>query len=73
LGAAIDAAVGLGLHSTFDTAVKEMTRLGEVFEPNREVSEVYDALYSRVYKRMYRQLRPLYEEIREITGYPARP
>jgi sugar (pentulose or hexulose) kinase len=72
LGAAIDAAVGLGLHSTFDTAVKEMTRLGEVFEPNREVSEVYDALYSRVYKRMYRQLRPLYEEIREITGYPAR-
>lgn len=73
LGAAIDAAVGLGLHSTFDTAVKEMTRLGEIFEPNREVSEVYDALYSRVYKRMYRQLRPLYEEIREITGYPARP
>ena len=33
LGAAIDAAVGLGLHPDFDTAVSEMTHLGETFEP----------------------------------------
>ncbi|MGD2040114.1 MAG: FGGY-family carbohydrate kinase [Anaerolineae bacterium] len=73
LGAAIDAAVGLGLHTTFDTAVEEMTRLGEVFEPDPEAHAIYNALYSRVYKRMYAQLQPLYEEIREITGYPAWP
>ncbi|WP_259767118.1 hypothetical protein, partial [Pseudomonas protegens] len=24
-----------------------------------------------VYLRMYRQLKPLYQSIREITGYPA--
>jgi sugar (pentulose or hexulose) kinase len=31
LGAAIIAAVGLGLHPDFDTAVREMTRVGQTF------------------------------------------
>jgi sugar (pentulose or hexulose) kinase len=72
LGAAIDAAVGLGLHTDFGSAVREMTRVGDVFEPNPRTREIYDALYHRVYKRMYSRLRSLYREIREITGYPAR-
>jgi sugar (pentulose or hexulose) kinase len=71
LGAAIDAAVGLKLHLDFETAVREMTRVGDVFEPNPRTHEIYDALYRRVYKRMYSKLRPLYQEIRDITGYPA--
>jgi hypothetical protein len=32
--------------------------------------QTYDALYRRVYQKMYRRLQPLYEEIRQITGYP---
>lgn len=71
LGAAMDAAVGLGLHPDFETAVAEMVRLGDTFEPNAEHHEIYDALYRRVYKQMYKRLRPLYEEIRDITGYPG--
>ena len=71
LGAAMDAAVGLGLHAGFDTAVREMTRLGRVFEPDPETRNLYEGLYHRVYKQMYRRLRPLYEEIRKVTGYPA--
>lgn len=71
LGAAIDAAVGLGLHPDFRMAVAEMTRLGDLFEPNLENHQVYDALYERVYKEMYSHLKPLYEAIREITGYPS--
>jgi sugar (pentulose or hexulose) kinase len=70
LGAAIDAAVGLKLHAGFDAAVKEMTRIGRVFEPVAENRAIYDGLYRRVYKRMYRQLKPMYREIAEITGYP---
>lgn len=70
LGAAIDAAVGLGLHSDFESAVKTMTRVGEVFEPNRENQGLYEQLYNDVYQKMYKQLKPLYERIREITGYP---
>ncbi len=72
LGAAIDAAVGLGLHPDFETAVKEMTHQGETFEPNKEFHEYYDALYNRVYKKMYKQLKPLYKEIQDITGYPPK-
>ncbi len=70
LGAAIDAAVGLGLHADFNTAVQEMTRIGQVFEPDPASHEIYDALYQKVYMRMYKQLKPLYEDIRKITGYP---
>jgi sugar (pentulose or hexulose) kinase len=73
LGAAIDAAVGLGIHPDFPTAVKAMTRVGEVFEPDRTNQEVYERLYREVYLQMYRRLKPLYERIRSITGYPRSP
>ncbi len=72
LGAAIDAAVGLGLYPDFDTAIQEMTHAGRVFEPDAKAHEVYDALYHRVYKQIYSRLQVLYEEIQKITGYPER-
>lgn len=72
LGAAIDAAVGLRLHPDFETAVSEMSRVGDQFEPDPHRSQVYQELYQRVYLKMYRKLKPLYEEIREITGYPPK-
>jgi sugar (pentulose or hexulose) kinase len=70
LGAAIDAAVGLGLYPDFQSAVKAMTHVGEVYEPNQKNIKLYDALYRDVYKKLYKKLKPLYERIREITGYP---
>ena len=70
LGAAIDAAVGLGLHSDFKSAVKAMTHIGEVFEPDQKNQDLYEQLYNDVYQKMYKHLKPLYERIREITGYP---
>jgi sugar (pentulose or hexulose) kinase len=66
LGAAIDVAVGLQLHPDFSMAVNQMTRLGETFEPNRSRHQMYSELYEKVYKKMYDQLKPLYNEIREI-------
>ena len=67
LGAAIDASVGLGLHPDFPTAVKEMTHLGEVFQPVPQHQQVYEELYQKIYLRMYKQLQPLYEAIYAIT------
>jgi sugar (pentulose or hexulose) kinase len=67
LGAAIDAAVGLGLHPDFETAVKEMTHLGDAFEPDPKNQAIYDHLYNKVYLRMYDRLKPLYEEIYSLT------
>ena len=72
LGAAIDLAVGLKLHPDFDSAVKDMTRIGETYQPNTQNHQLYDELYNRVYKKMYKNLQPLYKEISEITGYPPR-
>lgn len=72
LGAAIDATVGLKIHPDFDTAIKAMTRVSRVFTPNPHNQAIYDGLYNRVYKRLYNRLKPLYEEIREITGYPGK-
>ncbi|SEK91377.1 Sugar (pentulose or hexulose) kinase [Atopomonas hussainii] len=70
LGAAIDCAVGLGLHADYPSAIKAMTRVGDVFQPNPQASKTYDRLYKEVYLRMYKQLKPLYMSIRDITGYP---
>lgn len=70
LGAAIDCAVGLGLYPDFNSAVKAMTAVGQVFEPEPENVALYEALFQRVYKKMYKYLKPLYEAIKDITGYP---
>ncbi len=72
LGAAIDCAVGLGLHANFPTAVREMTRVERTFEPDATNAALYDELYEQVYQKMYPRLAPLYERIRAITGYPSR-
>jgi sugar (pentulose or hexulose) kinase len=67
LGAAIDTAVGLDLHSDFTTAIQEMTRVGRVFEPDAPTHAIYDDLFHRVYKRIYPRLQPLYESLRGIS------
>jgi len=70
LGAAIDCAVGLGFHPDFPAAVRGMTHPGDRFEPDRATYQIYDDIYRSVYCKMYSRLRPMYEEIRRITGYP---
>jgi sugar (pentulose or hexulose) kinase len=61
LGAAIDAAVGVGLHADFAQAVSAMTRVKDTFQPDPETHRLYEELYRNVYNRMYPQLKPLYE------------
>ena len=70
LGAAIDVALGLGIYPDVQSAVDAMTEEGDVFEPNLQNQYLYEQLYTEVYKKMYGRLQPLYEKIRQITGYP---
>lgn len=72
LGAAIDAAVGLGLHPNFETAISAMTRISDTYEPNEQNRKLYDQLFNDVYCQMYHRLKPLYERIQNITGYPPK-
>jgi len=71
LGAAINTAVGLGLHVDHPSAVRAMCREGQRFAPNPDAVRTYEALYGGVYREMYPRLKPLYERIRRITRYPA--
>ncbi len=66
LGAAIDAAVGLNIYADTATAVAAMTRIGRMFEPNPEASEIYNQLYRQIYRPLYPALKPLYEKLRHI-------
>lgn len=67
LGAAMDAAVGAGLHPSFEQAIAQMSHLGRTFEPDRNSHHIYDELYRKVYRQIYGRLRPLYAQIRSIT------
>jgi sugar (pentulose or hexulose) kinase len=70
LGAAIDVAIGLGIHPNAEAAVAEMVRVADRFEPNPAANRIYEDLFRSVYLPMYDRLKPLYREIRRITGYP---
>jgi sugar (pentulose or hexulose) kinase len=70
LGAAVNAAVGLGCHADYESAVAAMVQSGRCFEPDRAAHQRYTALYREVYLKLYRRLKPLYRRIRDITGYP---
>lgn len=72
LGAAVAAAVGLGVYPDFTSAVEGMVRYGDTFHPDPANAELYAELYTRVYLKVYPQVRTLHEEIRELIGYPEK-
>lgn len=72
LGAAINCAVGLGIYPDYETASAAMTHIGDEFLPIAANVKLYKRLYNEVYLKMYDRLKPLYQSIQEITGYPER-
>lgn len=70
LGAAMLTAKGLGWYKTLEEAVDHMVHVETIFEPDPGSAQIYRALYSKVYSKLYAALKPLYSEIRNITGYP---
>lgn len=69
LGAAVCAAVGVGMHQDYRAAVRAMTHVGEVFEPEPASVATYDRLYRRVYTQMYPRMRPLYRQLARVAAY----
>jgi sugar (pentulose or hexulose) kinase len=67
LGAAISSAVGVGIYPDFTSAVVNMTHQGDCFEPITTHQVTYNKLYHQVYKKMYRQLKPSYEALHQIS------
>jgi len=44
----------------------------DVFMPIPRNRDLYTDLYEKVYLKMYKNLKPMYDEIRDITGYPEK-
>lgn len=64
VGAALTAAVGLGLYPDFES-LKGVIQVEREFEPQECNAPVYDTLY-RTYKRLYRSLRGLYRDVNRV-------
>jgi sugar (pentulose or hexulose) kinase len=71
LGAAMDAAVGTGMYTTFEEAAASMVRKGKTFNPNVHNHRIYTQLFHDVYKESFHTMEPVYRRIAQITGYPA--
>lgn len=67
LGAALCAAVGTGLHPTFDAARDAMVRPGAVFTPDADSHALYTRI-GEVYRQIQRHTDPVYRLSWGITG-----
>ena len=70
LGAAICAAVGIGMHNDFSEAVKNMVKINKTYEPFQENSRIYNDLYKNIYISLYDRLKDLMHNISLITKIP---
>ena len=64
VGAALTAAVGLGLYADFE-ALRDVVRVEREFEPQARNAELYDVLY-QAYQRIYSSLCDLYRDVNEV-------
>jgi xylulokinase len=64
VGAALTAAVGLGLYPDFES-LKKIVRVEHEFEPQAENAPTYAVLY-QAYQRLYASLRRLYRDVNEV-------
>jgi sugar (pentulose or hexulose) kinase len=66
LGAAMEAAVGIGMYPDFGAAVRTMTRSRDCFEPIPANQALYDAVYDRVFTRIYPALEGVFANLNQI-------
>ncbi len=65
LGAAINAAVGLGWYADHASAARAMVHEGERFEPEPGAVALYERLYRDVFTGLYNRLKPVFIGIRD--------
>jgi L-xylulokinase len=62
LGAAICAAVAVGIYPDYEQACAAMVRFTRTHEPNRELADCYQAKYER-YLRMLNVMEPVWSDL----------
>ena len=71
VGAALTAAVGLGVYPGFEQ-LRDVVRVEREFQPQPENAEVYGVLYD-AYRRLYHCLRGLYRQVNAVRFEKCRP
>ncbi len=71
VGAALTAAVGLGIYPDFES-LRDIIQVEREFAPRPEHRETYDLLY-RTYQRLYHSLRGLYREVNRVRFRKSGP
>jgi len=61
IGAALVAAVGMGLYPDFES-LRKVVKVDSIYEPEPGNSEIYDSLYHH-YQQIYRNLRGFYRKL----------
>lgn len=69
LGAAINAAVGLGIYETYEEAVEKMVKVKDIFKPIPENVEIYNRLNEEVYKNLTEQTDIILQKTHKVL-YP---
>jgi xylulokinase len=67
IGAALVAAVGLGIYPDFES-LKKVVKVDKTFEPQEGNREVYDTLFHS-YQEAYRSLRGFYKRLNERRSF----
>ncbi len=70
LGAAICTAVGVGLYSDAEQAVKNMVRIDKEYMPEKANYETYSRYYNDVYKNFYDKIQENMHSASVISNYP---
>ena len=68
LGAAINAAVGVGEYPDYETAIDNMVRIRDGFEPNLEHTKVYDDIINNIYRNIKDYSDPINQKIYDMFG-----
>ncbi len=67
LGAAMNAAVGLGYWSDYPAVVAGMTSVRKAVLPIPRNRDLYARLHDGVYRKMYGRMKPLFKELAGIA------
>lgn len=66
LGAAMAVFTGLGIYPDLEKAGQNMVHYQKSWQPDPEISKIYDALYEKVYAPAYERFQPLYQMLQKI-------
>lgn len=69
-GAAICAAVGVGLYNSIREAIRNMVTISRTFQCNQKENKIYNDIYFDIYKPFYSRVYDLMNRLSKITKYP---